>query len=285
MANRKLRIAVLIILSVLVGATFFVAHGLTAKGSDQSGKIMGSVAPFIPATSVKPVIIPHPVPTTEVTVQTLPASRETTLSLTILGKSVDLTGAPIVLTSEGKAILPLRKLGEALGYSVKWDNGIKAAVLEKNTESVLVKMDSAECKWGATIRVLSRKPEVISNRLYVPVDFISDNPTYLLSQTAEAITIDAAGVAAKQVLTGEIEEVAVYTNGLGLDVTDNKKASVRLYVTEKTQITHYSTGDAIPQSELQTGTKAIFSYTEVPDEAKSTHNILNSVEVVLPASR
>ncbi len=289
--NKKIKTAALILIAVLFSASFFVAHGLTKTGGMIDA--IASATPSVPKTQtpppVKPVTLPLPVPTTPTPVETLPASKESAQELIVFGKPVDLGGAPIILTTDGKSLLPLRKLGEAMGYTVTWDNVIKAAVLEKGTESILIKPDSRDYTWGPLLRVLSSKPIIAENRLYMPLDFITGNPDYLLNNTATVITIDRAGVEVKKVLTGEIEEVTGYTNGLGLKVKDNKKTEVQLYVTDTTRITHYSTGDMIQRSLLQAGTKAIFSYTEVSDEKQSTYNILSNVEVVelstVPASK
>lgn len=280
MKSKKLHMTILFMVLILLGASFLIANGLTSQEAAGMIPDIGGVVPSTAPPAVKPATTTLPVPTTHVPVPIPPEAKNTTQSLTVFGKPVDLSGAPIVLTTEGKTILPLRKLGEALGYSVKWDNVMKAAVLEKATESILLKMDNTDYKWGAVVRALSSKPYVINNRLYVPIDFLTENPDFSVNQTASSLTVDSAAAAAKQVLTGEITEISVYANGLGLKVADNKKASIQLYVTDKTMITDYSTGEAIAQSQLKTGTKAIFSYTEVQEDAGSLYNILSAIEVV-----
>jgi hypothetical protein len=297
--NYKLRLVTFVILAGLISASYFNAYGLTSSNS--SGKIdaiaSATTAPVKPAvkptvkpltvappkatvTKPLPVPVPIPIPEQTVPVTVIPTIKETGLNLLVNGKVVDLTGSPIILATDGKAMLPLRKLGDALGYTVKWDDQIKAAVLQKNTESIIISNESLNYSWGSLTRVFSKKPENFKNRLYVPMDFITGNTNYQLNQTTASITVDLAGTAVKLVLTGEIEKIATFTNGLGLTVKDNKNALQLLYVTEKTKVTNYTTGAAIDSSLLKVGTKAIFSFIEVPGEDKATYNVLSSVEVV-----
>lgn len=290
MKNYRLRLTVLLVLAGLISASFFGAYGLTFNNSADKIDMIASAttAPSKPAvkpatvTPAKPVIVPLPVPAPAPVAPavSIPTVKETDLNLLVNGKSVDLTGAPIILATDGKTMLPLRKLGEALGYAVKWDDLIKAAVLQKNTETIIIKNNSLNYTWGSISRVLSKKPETVKNRLYVPLDFISGNTGYQLNQTTASVTIDLVGTVVKQVFTGEIEKITVFTNGLGLNVTDNKEASLLLYVTEKTKVTNYTTGAAADSSLLKVGTKAIFSYTEVPGDKEDLYNVLSSIEVV-----
>lgn len=280
MKNYRLRLTVLLVLAGLISASFFGAYGLTFNNSTPAPSKAAVKSTTI--TSVKPVIVPLPVPAPVPVAPavSIPTVKETDLNLLVNGKSVDLAGTPIILATDGKTMLPLRKLGEALGYAVKWDDLIKAAVLQKNTETIIIKNNSLNYTWGSISRVFSKKPETVKNRLYVPLDFISGNTGYQLNQTTASVTIDLVGTVVKQVFTGEIEKITVFTNGLGLNVTDNKETSLLLYVTEKTKVTNYTTGVAADSSLLKVGTKAIFSYTEVPGDNEELYNVLSGVEVV-----
>lgn len=290
MNDRIIRRTVLLMMTGIVCAASFTVYGLTSGSSNKVDAIASAttaptkpvvkpVAPP-PTTQPKTTPVPVPVPAPIAPVTPLPAVKETTLNLIVYGKSVNLSDTPIVLTTDGKTMLPLRKLGEALGYSVKWDDTIKAAVLQKNNEIITVKRNSLEYTWGALPRLFSKTPEMVSNRLYVPLDFITSNPSLQLNQTATSLSVDLTGAVSKQAITGEIKDITVFSNGLGLTVTDNKDLSLLLYVTDETKITNYSAGTRIERNSLKKGTKAIFTFTVVAGDDKKSYNVLGSIEVV-----
>ncbi len=240
--------------------------------------------PVKPASPVNEVPVkggetPLPIPVPKVETAATATVKETAMSLKVFDKTIDLSGIPIIVTKEGKTVLPLRKLGEALGYSVNWDDSIKAAILQKGTETITVKINSVEYTWGSVPRKLSSKPETYKSRLYVPTDFVTSNPTLSLSQTPTAIVIGLAEKEAKNAVTGAIEEVTQYSNGLGLMVSE-KSTSLMLYVSDDTVITNYSTGAVLDKTSLKTGTKAIFSYTTVQGDEQKNYFLLKSIEVV-----
>lgn len=286
--NRKSVRNVAMLLSALISISFISGYGLGSNPSSGSVDAVASASQKAPKPAPKPVVqpeaLPIPVPAAPTLTPVQSELKETALSLMVLGKAVDLEGSPIILTKDGQTMLPLRKLGEGLGYAVRWDNLMQGAVLEKGTDVVVVKISNREYTWASLSHLFSKKPEVYMSRLYVPVDFITSNQMYQLNQTPTLITIDLAGVSAKQAITGEIEAVTVFSNGLELEVEDNKDTVYVLYVTDATKIMHYSTDDPISRSMLSTGTKAIFSYTTVSGEGQSIFNILTSIEVVELAS-
>lgn len=283
--NRLLVMTFLITLGIF-SASFLVVHGLAVLKTGGAARVLVSALPAAadpqvpPKQPSKPTALPMPVPASLLQTQGAATAKGTIENLSVFGKSVDISLTPILVTAEGKLLLPLRKLGEAMGYTVRWDNGTKSAILEKNAESIVLRPGSAEYTWGASARTLSSKPEVKDNRLYVPADFITANPAYVLRHTADSVAVDAAASAARQVLTGEIVEIISYSNGLGLKVKNKEAALVQLYVTDDTKITDYSTGEILSRSALQNGTKAIFSYTELPENEKSAYNMLSGIEIV-----
>lgn len=228
---------------------------------------------------VKTGDLPLPIPAPKAETSTVTVAKETAIGLKVFDKAVDLAGTPIVVSKDGKTVLPLRKLGEAMGYIVKWDDTIKGALLQKGTETITVKIDSLDYSWGSVPRKLSKKIEMYKNRMYVSLDFITSNQGLRLNQTKDMVVIELADAEAKSALTGVIEEVTLYSNGLGLKVLD-KTAETTLYVSEETKITDYSTGDTMDKSSLKVGTKAIFSYSVVIGDEKKNYNLLRSVEVV-----
>lgn len=266
--------------------TFDIPFAYSATLSDKTTNLgtettKPSVKPTTPATEVpgKPGEAPLPIPAPKADTVVIVTAMETDMTLKVFDKEIDLTGMPIIASKDGKTVLPLRKLGEAMGYTVKWDDTIKGALLQKGTETITVKIDSLEYSWGSTPRKFSKKIEMYKNRLYVPVDFITSNPALQLTQGDDSIVVALADKEAKSALTGVIQEITLFSNGLGLKVLE-KTTETMLYVSKETNITDYSTGEIIDSSKLKVGTKAIFSYSVVTGDGKKDYNLLKTVEVV-----
>lgn len=212
MKKQGRRITTSLLLLGLLSTSFFGAYGLTSSNSGSQIDAIASASTSvpksppattpkstpksIPKTTVKPVpppvALPLPAPIPAVPAPVLPAFNGASLNLIVLGKFIDLSTAPIILTTEGKAMLPLRKLAEALGYSVRWDDSIKAAVLLSNADYVIVNTGNLNYIWGSKSHVFSKKPEIFNNSLYIPLDFITDNPAFKLVQANTSVSIDLA---------------------------------------------------------------------------------------------
>lgn len=276
----------LIVTGVAVGAVVLASYavfGLAVKMNEVTLQPpAGSVTEKgekVPDETVPP-LTPLPIPIPQAVTQNDPTVSESTLGLKIFDKDIPLAGTPLLLTEGGEVLLPIRRIGEGMGYSVKWDDTLKAAVLEKNTESITVRRDSREYAWGSTPRLLSRKPVMFQNRLYVPADFITDNAGLQLERTATTLSVSAAAPEDKQVTTGEIIQVKAYSNGLGLTVKNKEGADVQLYVTDRTAVTHYTSGEKLGQDSLKAGVRAIFTYTRMKGAEAASYNLLTSVEIV-----
>ncbi len=292
---KELRVITMTVFTALAvyGAfmTFDIPFAYSATLSDKTTTLgteptKASVKPTESSTEVpgKPGETPLPIPAPKADTAVISMAKETDMTLKVFDKEIDLTGMPIVASKDGKTVLPLRKLGEAMGYTVKWDDTIKGALLQKGTETITVKIDSLEYSWGSTPRKFSKKIEMYKNRLYVPVDFITSNPALQLTQGDDSIVVALADKEAKSALTGVIQEITLFSNGLGLKVLE-KTTETMLYVSKETKITDYSTGDQIDSLKLKVGTKAIFSYSVVTGDGKKDYNLLKTVEVVNEAEQ
>lgn len=287
---RGMKILVMTLLAALAVYGAFMAcdvpfaYSATLPDKPASAGIETIKPPTKPVTPVidvpgKPGETPLPIPAPKTDAAVITVAKETTMTLKVFDKAVDLAGAPIVVSKDGKIVLPLRKLGEAMGYTVKWDDGIKGALLQKSAETITVKIDSLEYSWGSVPRTFTKKMEMYRNRLYVPVDFITSNASLQLSQTSDGVVVKLAGTEAKNAVTGVIKEITRYSNGLGLKVVE-KTTETMFYVSEDTKITNYSTGAVMDKSLLKVGAKAIFSYSPVAGDGNKSYNLLSSVEVV-----
>ncbi|MNG16012.1 Protease inhibitor precursor [compost metagenome] len=88
---------------------------------------------------------------------------------------VDLVTSDVVVNADGVSLVPFRKVAEALGYTVKWNQETYAAELTKGAQwtSVSVGKDSYFFAKMAPV-ALGAAPVILNDSLYVPVKFVSD---------------------------------------------------------------------------------------------------------------
>ncbi|OCT13295.1 hypothetical protein A8709_03295 [Paenibacillus pectinilyticus] len=88
---------------------------------------------------------------------------------------VDLAASDVVVNADGVSLVPFRKVAEALGYTVKWNQDTYAAEVMKGAQwtSVSVGKDSYFFAKMAPV-ALGAAPVILNDSLYVPVKFVSD---------------------------------------------------------------------------------------------------------------
>lgn len=211
MKRHPLQISVLLILTAFLTTSAFSVYGLTSTNSGGKVDAIASAtqaaptstppapkpAPVpapVPKPAAKPVVKPSPppAPVPSVAAPVAPSFTKAAFELNVLGKTLDLTEAPIILTMEGKTMLPLRKTAEAMGYTVRWDAIKKAALLENNGMSITLYWNSANYLRDTKDYTLSLKPMVVKNSLYVPTDFFTSDSKYRVDLTSNPMVIDVA---------------------------------------------------------------------------------------------
>lgn len=76
--------------------------------------------------------------------------------------------------SEGIWMMPIRDVGVALGYDVKWDNPTRMAELKKNEQMLTSNADANDYGINKETVKLEKAPEIKEARMYVPVSFIEE---------------------------------------------------------------------------------------------------------------
>lgn len=76
---------------------------------------------------------------------------------------------------EGRTLLPLRTIFEALGLEVDWDNTTKIITGKAKGKEIVLRLDSKEAKVNGVNKILDVPAKAINGRTLVPVRFIAES--------------------------------------------------------------------------------------------------------------
>lgn len=112
------------------------------------------------------------------------AAEESGYAIFVNGKELDLSDLPRGAYLEGDTLMvPLRKIGEALGYTVGWDAETEAITLDDEyIQKATLYEDSAHVTFEGWLKVINMSREidltvpaaVHSGRTYVPMEFFEE---------------------------------------------------------------------------------------------------------------
>ena len=91
-----------------------------------------------------------------------------TISNATLTEQMDV--APYI--ENGRTMLPLRFVAQALGYNVTWDKLTKNAVFIKDSKAAVVNLNSKEIFVNGKSQMLSVQPKIVNDRMMLPVSEI-----------------------------------------------------------------------------------------------------------------
>ncbi|MCX7745317.1 MAG: copper amine oxidase N-terminal domain-containing protein [Clostridia bacterium] len=135
--------------------------------SDKSAEeppVVNSIPKATPA--VTPDLTSSPIKAT-------PVPANAPISVTIDGSVVDFDVPPQIV--EGRTLVPLRKIFEALNANVVWEASTKTITGTKGETRVVLKVGSTQATINGVIKVLDVAPTVIDGRTLVPARFISES--------------------------------------------------------------------------------------------------------------
>lgn len=79
---------------------------------------------------------------------------------------------PIYTGEDGIKMLPLREIGEALGYKVEWDGGEKAIDLTKGPQWTRVTIGQDKYNFAKMLITLGKPADLKDSKTYVPFNFL-----------------------------------------------------------------------------------------------------------------
>lgn len=102
------------------------------------------------------------------------ASDENDVSVVIGGEKLEFNDVK-PLVDNGRTLVPLRKIFEALGATVDWDDKNQTAKGIKGNITIILVVNSVEANVNGTIKTLDVPAKIINDRILVPARFISES--------------------------------------------------------------------------------------------------------------
>lgn len=100
------------------------------------------------------------------------ASADDSISIIINGKVQQYDQMPVIVN--GRTLVPLRGIFEALGAVVSWDDATKTIIGVKATKSIVLQIDNTFASINNEATTLDVAPSIMNSRTMVPVRFVSE---------------------------------------------------------------------------------------------------------------
>lgn len=75
----------------------------------------------------------------------------------------------------GKKMVPIKELAEIAGAEVYWNSLTKRVILKRENGIITLKAEEPEVNLGQKIVKLSPPPQLVKNKLFVPIDFVAND--------------------------------------------------------------------------------------------------------------
>jgi N-acetylmuramoyl-L-alanine amidase len=160
---------------VLSNDTVYVPMTFIQKSLDYSTSFSAdkNMAIIDKKTAAKP---PDNTGTTKPATPTTPTGTAASNSMTVLGKKIAATSKPIVKSNI--VYVPMRVVGEALGYKVTWTASTKRMNMAKDKQSLNVVEGKTAADWNKRAIKLDAAPFLSSGNLYAPLTLFSKSLGY-----------------------------------------------------------------------------------------------------------
>lgn len=103
-------------------------------------------------------------------------------------ESVELDVAPLIV--DGRTMVPIRFIGEALNAKVEWDGVNKQATVSLKDRNIVLTLEKNTALVDGKQVALDVPPTIVNGRTFVPLRFISENMGLFIKYTAETKTIE-----------------------------------------------------------------------------------------------
>ena len=97
----------------------------------------------------------------------------TGISVRVGGELLDFDVLPFI-TTEGRTMLPMRKVFEALGAQIAWDDSSQTVTATKDGISISLTIDKKLANINGVYKEMEVPPMLVENRTLVPVRFIAE---------------------------------------------------------------------------------------------------------------
>jgi inhibitor of cysteine peptidase len=109
-----------------------------------------------------------------------------------------LNGSPLemkAMVQDGELFLPVRAIGEALGYSVEWSSIERSAALFREQKRIKLSVETGKIISGDHERFMMDRPVLIAGRLYMRKDFFTEELSLKVQwdKGAGTVRVDSMG--------------------------------------------------------------------------------------------
>ncbi|WP_241674897.1 CotH kinase family protein [Paenibacillus luteus] len=127
----------------------------------------------------------------DLTVTALPTDQE--ISVILDGTKVNFSQQEPLIRS-GRVLVPFRRIFEALGAELKWDNAAKTITAIKDDRTIVLTIGSSTAYVNGVAVTLEAAPTILNARTVVPVRFIADslNKETKWDSATSTVTINSA---------------------------------------------------------------------------------------------
>ena len=158
----------------------------TVKLNSKAFAISGGITPeptATPTPTASPTASPTPTPTTSPTPSAEPekiieVTTGESIEVKAGGEKVEFTDVNPFVDENNRTQMPIRVLGETLGFDVNWDGNDKTAILKAPGTLITIRIGENEILKNGEIIQMDTTAKVINDRTYIPLRSIAEAVGY-----------------------------------------------------------------------------------------------------------
>lgn len=145
-------------------------------------------------------------------------------TINIGSRSVTIDTAPVII--DGRTLIPVRGVSEAMGGNVNWNNDTKTVTITLGSNKVEMTIDSKTAYFNNKAQTLDVAPVVLNGRTMLPARFIAESFGFDVNWDNDTKTIS---ITPRQETTTEITTVEESTETTTVEKTESDSKSLVVY--------------------------------------------------------
>ena len=145
-------------------------------------------------------------------------------TINIGSHSVTIDTAPVII--DGRTMLPVRGVSEAMGGNVDWNNDTKTVTITLGSNKVEMTVDSKTAYFNNNAQTLDVAPVILNGRTMLPARFIAESFGFDVNWDNDTKTIS---ITHRQEATTEITTVEESTETTTVEKTESDSKSLVVY--------------------------------------------------------
>ncbi len=115
------------------------------------------------------------------------------VTVLVNGAKISMDVLPVI--EDGRTLVPVRAIGEALGATVGWEQASRKVTIQNGNDTILLYIDSANASVSGVSKQLDVPARIIGGRTLIPLRFVSENfgATVSWEQSSYTATITTGG--------------------------------------------------------------------------------------------